>query len=154
MFNLEFELTQNDFINLGRDMLTISKFRKPYMINAGIGIILLYIISIIIFRNWQGLVYPSLIAIIVIYVILNNGRSMYKNAKDVDLMRKFEFKDEGYTLTTNNSVTNFAYESIKELYNTPHSLIFIDKNGIMQFIPKRVVINLNLYNYLQNKVNM
>ena len=154
MFNLEFELTQNDFINLGRDMLTISKFRKPYMINAGIGIILLYIISIIIFRNWQGLVYPSLIAIIVIYVILNNGRSMYKNAKDVDLMRKFEFKDEGYTLTTNNSVTNFAYKSIKELYNTPHSLIFIDKNGIMQFIPKRVVINLNLYNYLQNKVNM
>ena len=153
MFIFEFELDQKDFINLGKDKLTIPKYGKPYLINAGIGIIILYIIFLSIFKNWQGYVYPTIFAFIIILIISNNGRSMYKIAKDVDTMRKYEFKSDGFTMTTNSCTTNYAYTSIKEVYNTPNSIIFVDNKGIMHFIPKRVAININLYGYLMRKIN-
>jgi hypothetical protein len=153
MYNLEFELEKKDFLNLGRDLLTIKKYNKPYLINGGIALILIYTISIIIFKNWMSIVYATLIPFLVLYGIQNNGQTMYKAAKDAGLNRKFVFGDSSFSIETGGSAANYSYTDIKELYNTSNNVIFVCKH-ILLFVPKNRTVNINLYDFLRRKSNV
>lgn len=153
MYNLEFDLEKRDFIQLGVDLLSIKKYNKKYITNGSIAIVLIYLISILIFRNAMSIVYATLVSLLVLFSILNNGQSMYKIAKDSGLNRKYIFDDTNFSVDSNGIVIRYAYSDIKELYNTKNNIIFVCKQDLL-FVPKNRTVNINLYDFIKRKSNI
>ena len=156
MYNLEFDLNKNDFINLGRDLLCIPRFRNQYLFSLIFCILILYALNLLFFKDLTLFLEISAFSIFIyLYIIMmQSGNAMYKAAKELGLHRKFEFKDQDFIGLHDGCTSTYAYTSIKELYETKNSIIMCLSKQLILFIPKRIIQNVKIYDFLKQKTGL